>query len=202
MIIDCISDLHGDYPKDLSGGDLLIIAGDITASDLSSQYLRFFSWLDKQDYEKKILVGGNHDGLFAEIAPDFGHWNYLCDSGTKFLGLKIWGSPWTPEFSSWHFMLPRGEKLKEKWDLIPSDTDILVTHGPAFGILDKTDYEERIGCKDLLKAVERVKPKLHVFGHNHGGYGKIERKETIFVNAARMDESYEPVNKPIRVELL
>ena len=210
MIVDCISDLHGSYPE-LEGGDLLIVAGDLTARDTWKQHQEFQAWLIGQKYTKKVLIAGNHDGQYEKTVPFYTFETGICylqDSGTQFEGLNIWGSPWTPEFSNWHFMLPRGLKLKEKRDLIPDNTDILVTHGPPHGILDTTDNtwdSERLGCEDLREAVERVKPRLHVFGHIHGGYGKMVLKHagpnTICVNAAIMDENYKPMNKPIRVIL-
>lgn len=211
MIIDCISDLHGSYPE-LEGGDLLIVAGDLTARDTSRQHMEFQSWFFCQKYRKKVLISGNHDGQHVKMAPSYDEsWNisYLQDSGCEFEGFKIWGSPWTPEFCGWDFMLPRGEALKDKWDLIPSDTDILITHGPALGIMDATDNTvnktDRLGCSDLRDAVERIKPKLHVFGHIHGGHGlsvlKHSGSSTICVNAAIMNEGYRPRNKPIRVIL-
>lgn len=211
MIIDCISDLHGSYPE-LEGGDLLIVAGDLTARDTFQEHQGFQKWLIQQKYQKKVLIAGNHDGQYEKTVPLYTFETgivYLQDSGTEFEGLRIWGSPWTPEFCAWHFMLPRGRKLKEKWDQIPYNTDILVTHGPPLGILDATDNTvnkaERLGCADLRDAVERVKPRLHVFGHIHGGHGQLvlkhEGPNTICVNAAIMDEGYRPRNKPIRVIL-
>lgn len=213
MIIDCVSDLHGSYPE-LEGGDLLIVAGDLTARDTPGDWIKFTEWFLGQDYRKKVYIAGNHDGFLEKNVPSnelsqIIKVEYLCDSGCEFEGFKIWGSPWTPEFCNWHFMLPRGRKLKEKWDKIPDNTDILVTHGPPLGILDATDNiinkAERLGCADLRDAVERVKPKLHVFGHIHGGHGQLilkhEGSNTICVNAAIMDEGYRPRNKPIRVVL-
>jgi Icc-related predicted phosphoesterase len=130
---------------------------------------------------------------------------YLCDSGINFEGVKIWGSPWTPTFLNWHFMKDRGLPIKEKWDLIPSDIDILVTHGPPHGILDKTEEGKFAGCEELKKAVrERVKPKIHCFGHIHeeGGGGKsIEIDSTTFVNASVVDARYRHVNKAVSIKL-
>lgn len=124
MIIDCISDLHGYYPN-LEGGDLLIVAGDLTSSDTIQQHDKFFDWLSLQDYKKKIYIAGNHDNLIASgkySTPKYCDAEYLCDSGTEFEywdGLtqdpdpkvwldsiykdrkrkfKIWGSPWTKTF--------------------------------------------------------------------------------------------------------
>ncbi len=222
MIIDCISDLHGFQPK-LDGGDLLIVAGDITARDVLSQWCEFFEWFAKQQYRKKILIAGNHDGylkhqgirlpskarqLVGMGADDF---DYLCDYETKFEGLKIWGSPWTPTFYNWYFMRDRGEDIKKQWDLIPNDIDILITHGPCYGILDKVvmssrgDKDKHAGCVDLRNAVERIQPKMHVCGHIHSGYGQISLKctprDVLCVNCSIMDDKYDPVNKPIRIEL-
>jgi len=224
MIIDCISDLHGAHPK-LEGGDLLIVAGDLTARNRAEELTEFSLWLNIQQYKKIIVIAGNHDGLLeysdhprilSEVNTS--HVEYLCDTASAFEGLKVWGSPWTPTFCNWYFMKPRGEAIKKKWDLIPQDTDILITHGPPWGILDEValssrgDKYKHAGCEELRMAVERVKPKLHVFGHIHNDGGKIDylkhRDEwspqkwaTICVNASIMNEAYEPVNKPIRVVL-
>ena len=230
MIIDCISDLHGHLPS-LAGGDMLIIAGDITASDRVDQWCKFFKWFYEQKYEKKILVGGNHDGFLQQCCSskeckeirdqfdpdqedeDFSgdEWyEYLCDSGTEFQGLKIWGSPWTPAFMDWHFMKHTPDELRQVWDLIPEDTNILITHGPPYGVLDYVKYSSRgdhlrhAGCYELTKAIDRIKPGLHVFGHIHeqGGQHLVYKHtgpNTLCINAAIMNEHYEPVNKPIRV---
>ena len=203
MLIDCISDLHGHYPT-LAGGDLLIIAGDLTAHDLPSQYTVFAQWLEHQDYAKKIYIAGNHDGLLVTAAGQFVNdprVEYLCDSGTTFEGLRIWGSPWTPRFCRWHFMKDRGAEIRERWNLIPDDTDILITHGPPQGIADFVARGEHVGCVDLWSAIKRCKPRLHVFGHVHEGYGQTFARDTMYVNCAHMNEHYQPVNPPIRVEL-
>lgn len=213
MIIDCISDLHGCKPA-LQGGDLLIVAGDLTARDTYEEFIQFHDWFGAQKYRKRIVIAGNHDGsIQRRLNPGF--WNYgdyLEDSGIEFEGLKIWGSPWTPTFLNWHFMKDRGEPIKKKWDLIPNDTDILITHGPPYGVLDKVNLSSRgdkfklAGCEELRLALERVKPKLHVFGHIHSEGGKQllfkhQGPNTICVNAAIMDEDYNPVHQPVRIVL-
>lgn len=209
MIIDCISDLHGFRPK-LEGGDLLIVAGDLTARDTKREYTEFSEWFLEQPYRKKILVAGNHDGCIESGNYYFNHdWlGYLQDSGTEFEGFKIWGAPWTPPFCNWHFMLP-AEEIKKKWELIPIDTDILVTHGPPYGVLDQVTISSRgdrfkhAGCKELMRQVVggRLNLKLHVFGHIHEGVGTIPIQETIYVNASHVNADYQPINKPIRVVL-
>ncbi len=216
MIIDCISDLHGARPE-LEGGDLLIVAGDLTARDEPEQHFRFEEWLEEQDYIKKIVIAGNHDGFLVNRGPHmFAGAEYLLDSGLSWWGLKIWGSPWTPTFCNWHFMKDRGKEIRKMWDLIPKDTEILITHGPAYGLLDTVDisskavYGRHAGCEELRKVVERLpKLKLHVFGHIHEGYGQVmlkrpgygDENNVLCVNASIMDGHYNPVNKPIRVIL-
>lgn len=209
MIIDCISDLHGEFPK-LEGGDLLIVAGDLSCYSCENTVALFDYWLNEQKYTKKVFIGGNHDKYLYEcqkkcdlpLTNGFQFGDYLCDSSTEFEGLKIWGSPWTPTFFNWYFMVNRGFDAIEKWDLIPRDVDILITHGPPYGILDKTIRGEKVGCMDLMNTIPTLKKlKLHVFGHIHEGYGSLEIGQTQFVNCSLMDENYEFVNKPIRIIL-
>ncbi len=215
MIIDCISDLHGHYPK-LEGGDLLILAGDLTAKDTQEEYRIFDDWIYEQNYTHKIVIAGNHDNKLMCDDPFLDgylgiHPEYLCDSGTEFEGLKIWGSPWTKWFPEVNpkctaFMLKTEEELAEKWAMIPVDTDILVTHSPPYGILDTTVRRERVGSKSLqMKQYKDLsKLKLWVMGHIHESYGidppgRIEGCQ--IVNASHVNERYEPVNKPIRIIL-
>lgn len=198
MIIDCISDLHGFYPK-MEGGDLLIIAGDCTKNDSFSGWNDFFEWLDEQNYRKKIMVAGNHDNFCTQwalsndsiyealVAPS--SVSYLCDSGETFEGFKIWGSPWTLKFPRMNpyckaFTVDSEEELAKKWALIPDDTDILITHGPGMGLHDQVEdmFSERIhnvGSMTLTswraKHVDTL--KLHVYGHIHEGYGIWDVRE-------------------------
>lgn len=222
--ITAISDLHGHYPK-LEGGDLLIVAGDLTTRDLPCERLEFLEWLAYQDYKRKIFIAGNHDNSLVnqsfkktrEDAVD-----YLCDSGTQYEGLKIWGSPWTLRFpgmnpSCMAFTCETEEHLAEKWAMIPDDVDILITHSPIAGFLDRVeDYLNgkilNVGSTSLKQRIWSMEnpPKLIVCGHIHEGYGKTfdtwyefsnDEFEMIIVNASHVNERYRPVNKPIRIEL-
>jgi Icc-related predicted phosphoesterase len=216
--ITCISDLHGYYPK-LDRGDLLIVAGDLTGRDTHDQHVEFSSWLKKQHYRMKIVIAGNHDGYMeknvssgvtTEIGPM--ECTYLCDSGTEFEGLKIWGSPWSlwfpginPKCSAF---TGNENKLMDAYDKIPSDTDILITHGPAYSILDETRDDRHVGSKGLYGWLKYVgRPRLHVFGHIHESYGQKEvfpthnDKMMLSVNCSIVNENYEHVNEPIRVIL-
>lgn len=224
MKVTCVSDLHGEYP-DLEGGDLLIVAGDLTAADTQNQHMEFLSWISAQPYRKKIWIAGNHDNYLigTKFIPikDLGL-EYLCDSGTEFEGLKIWGSPWTKNFTGQNpkckaFGLDLDVQMMEKWQLIPPDTDILITHTPPFGVLDRSNrHSRRFGCPKLAdKLINMHGLELHVFGHIHGGYGNQHQAYYgmspwdenptpmghLSVNASIMDEDYEPVNKPITIEL-
>lgn len=100
-------------------------------------------------------------------------------------------------------MRNRGQEIKQHWDLIPASIDVLVTHGPPFGIFDETIDEIRVGCEDLRIAVqERVKPRIHCFGHIHECGDSISEIDAItFVNCSYVDERYRPVNSPIRLVL-
>ncbi len=205
MIIDCISDLHGHYPK-LEGGDLLIVAGDLTARDERYQYEDFFRWIQPLKYKKKILIAGNHDNQLKylyKIPEEETDLDYLCDSGIEFEGLKIWGSPWTKSFPGMNphckaFTVNTEEELASKFSLIPDDTDILITHSPPHGCyLDQNRQGDMLGSISLRDKIYKMKLKLHCCGHIHEGYGM----HTNTVNASHVNEHYQPVNKPIRVIL-
>lgn len=225
--IDMVSDLHGYYPQ-LDGGDLLIIAGDLTARDTYKEYENFFEYLRLTEYKRIIIVGGNHDNKLIEededdcgfppIIADLMHFHkmtYLCDSVTVFEGLKIWGTPWSLTFPGINpkctAFTGTEEELAAKFALIPDDIDILISHSPPFGILDRIKETrqlpgEAVGSLSLNQIVlsRRRMPnlKLHVFGHIHEMGGKIfETNFTKFVNASYVNERYEPVNKVMRFEL-
>ena len=211
MIIDCISDLHGYKPK-LQGGDLLIVAGDLTGCDRMGEYRVFTTWVQEQKYDKVVIIAGNHDvrletGNFEWPVTSFwlNNVSYLLDSGITYKGLKIWGSPWTKQFTGQNdnckaFSFRTEYQLQDHFRLIPEGTDILVTHSPSFGILDECD-SGRVGSTSLRTEVARVQPRLHVHGHIHSGYGVLECEHTKVVNAAHCNEYYDPVNAPIRIEL-
>lgn len=221
MIIDCVSDLHGYLPE-TEGGDLLIVAGDLTARDTEYQHDNFFVWLNNQSYTKKIFIAGNHDNYIQNNNEKFiktlekSDLEYLCDSGTEFRGFKIWGSPWSAAFEGMNphcmaYTMAVGcdtdQWLEEKWQLIPRDTDILITHSPSFGNYDWVKNRDgtigpSVGSMSLWLHCLDIRPKLHVFGHIHEAYGHSVHANGIhLVNASHVNERYQPVNKPIRIEL-
>lgn len=216
--ITFISDTHNKHKQVTSllpGGDLLIHAGDLTSMGYQHEIQSFCSWFDKLNvYDHKVFIAGNHDWGFQnntekimEIVNSYKWIDYLQDNmilvGENYGEMiKIWGSPWQPEFYDWAFNLPRqGEELKEKWDLIPSDVDILITHGPAHGYLDRViGGWENLGCELLAEAIKAKKPKIHVCGHIHSGYGYIFDGDTHYINASVLNEQYNFTNKPLTVD--
>lgn len=211
MKVVLISDTHGAHRcVEVPKGEILIHAGDSMSDGWDWNELKdFIQWYGEQPHKHKILIAGNHDWLFEKYPEEVQTMCrdngiiYLFDSSVSIGKLKIYGSPWQPEFCNWAFNVPRGIQIQHKWKLIPDDVDILVTHGPPYGKRDWVHSVRRpqnLGCLELANKVEEVKPLLHVFGHIHGGYG-ITEGSTIFVNAAIMDESYRPVNKPTVITL-
>lgn len=123
---------------------------------------------------------------------------YLEDELIEIFGLKFYGTPWQPEFCRWAFNLPRGQPCLDKWNLIPDGVDVLITHTPPVGHGDLCCSGVRAGCVELLTTVQqRVKPKYHVFGHIHEGYGITSDGKIIFINASTCDINYLPNNPPI-----
>lgn len=207
MRLILISDTHGRHRNFTTPpGDILIHAGDIMTDGYRSREISDFNtWLGEQPQVKKVVIAGNHDRLFESTTSAQGVLTnaiYLENSEVEIDGLKFWGSPAQPEFYNWAFNYKRGEDIDRIWRMIPDDTDVLITHGPPSGILDTVrPGKEHLGCGNLRAATVRVKPKLHVFGHIHGGYGEFDDGTTHFVNASLLSESYQPVNQPIVVDL-
>jgi len=212
MIIDCISDLHGKLPE-LEGGDLLIIAGDIQGSKGIMDLESFFNWVQAQSYRKKVAIAGNHDTIlqadgfavnnFAQCGVD-----YLFDSSTEFEGLKIFGSPWSLWFHGVNphckaFMTSENELIR-KYQLIPEDTNILVTHTPAYGSLDQLDEGKLVGSLALKDRIMQLRQlDLHVCGHIHEARGRITTPhKPIQINASILDENYLRYAYPIERVIL
>lgn len=215
MKIVAISDTHAKHQNlILPEGDMLIHAGDVSSMGKESEIKDFLNWFSKTDFAYKILIAGNHDFYFEKISHNTkaleelipANVIYLNDSGVEIENLerttfRIWGSPIQPWFYNWAFNRYRGEDIKRHWDKIPQNTDILITHGPAYGILDKTTRNENVGCEDLLEKIKEIKPKFHICGHIHEAYGRIKESNTEFINASVLDENYNLRNQPIVFEI-
>lgn len=201
--------MHGQLPP-LPEGDVLVFAGDATSAGERSTYESFDEWLGRQPFKYRIAVPGNHDFQVNHSGPPwpvhFMNATTLIDSGVTIEGVRFYGSPWTPRFGFWAWMLERGsQELANKWAKIPGDVDVLITHGPPYGILDQAipDHSEHIGDAALMREYDRIAPKFHIFGHIHGSRGVKEIGKTIFVNAAAVNEAYKlyPVQDPPMVYL-
>jgi Icc-related predicted phosphoesterase len=192
------SDTHGKHHllKKLPTADVLVYSGDASFSGSENEVLDFLNWFCDLDYRHKIFVAGNHDdclyGEQIEGLPDNCH--YLCHSGIEIEGVKFWG---VPLFMSESMKEGRISQLMAR---IPEDTNVLISHNPPYGILD-VDDNIHYGCRNLLQAVERIKPLYHLFGHIHAAYGIKKFQKTTFVNSALMKEIYEFVNKPVLLKI-
>lgn len=199
-----ISDTHtGHRNLTLPFGDVLIHCGDWSNYPTSHQdYIDFNTWLGEQPHKYKIIIAGNHEtGLPtdpARVQMLFSNTVCLFDQSYEIEGIKIYGAPGIPARSYFYranYM--QYNRPKEKWNRIPSDTDILLTHTPPRYLMDYGKHKLgswHEGDIELLNQVFRVKPKIHCFGHNHDQPGVIRVKhsgdfsscpaETLFVNAA------------------
>lgn len=210
--IVCISDTHGFHRElTLPPGDILIHAGDFLTDDRQVETLTDFDdWMGGLPFKHRIVVAGNHDLLFAanrkKARKLLTHATYLENSGVTVEGLRIWGCPVTPVVSSMAFAVERGAPSRKYWDKVPSETDVLITHGPPFRVLDAEHImAPHLGCDQLMRAVLRVHPRIHVFGHVHGSYGREAGPDGIsFVNCAvlaRLGRGELGLRQPVVVEL-
>lgn len=221
--------------------DVLIHSGDIGGRTSLVELTEFLIWFEKQPAKVKIFIGGNHDICLDKEYPNdkdsvlrevlreqnrkakeiIESYNvkYLENTDYVFEGVKFYGSPITPSFhkSNWAFNADRGEEIKKYWSRIPSDVDVLITHGPPYGILDtipekfKQTIDEDIhrGCHDLLAVIKKrlFSLKLHCFGHLHNHYGVVSEpvsksREILFSNGSILNEGYKQiVIKPLIINL-
>jgi len=214
MKIVTISDTHGShnyFTKKLPEGDIIIHSGDCTPRGSKEDIEEFLRWFGDLDYDLKILISGNHDWDF-ERNPD--HYKdlfesygvtYLNDSGCTYKGINIWGSPVQPEFCDLAFNRRRTQaSIGKHWDMIPKNTNVLITHGPPALILDKTWYEkDNAGCGLLWNKIQEIKPVLHVFGHIHEGRGvfvdKTSGSPITYNNASSLNVHYRPWDDDVYV---
>lgn len=212
MRLVCISDTHGDHQGlVLPEGDVLIHAGDLSAHGRRSETLAFMQWLGKHNFEHTLCIAGNHDTfveqepLMAKQFADINGVHLLNDSGYEVDGVQFWGSPITPRFFNWSFMRDPGTSIEAHWNMIPEQTDVLITHGPPHGIMDEVVRQngdvENTGCPSLLSRVRAISPALHIFGHIHEGHGALDREGVRYLNVSTMNEFYRVANEPVVVDI-
>lgn len=207
-----ISDTHGDHERlQLPAGDVLIHAGDLTGHGTQTETEAFLQWFGAQAHTTKICVAGNHDTFieqnpeqarqFAEQADVV----MLNDSGITLKNVSFRGSPITPRFFDWSFMRDPGAPIQAHWNLIPDFVNVLITHGPPFGILNQVHRSssviEHTDCPSLLARVQCVKPSLHLFGHIHEGDEYVERDGVAYHNVSSMNEHYQMTHNAVTIDI-
>lgn len=218
----CFSDTHGlhdDIPANhRPPADVLLHAGDFSNTGEFKEVKSFADWLEAYPCAHRVVIAGNHDVTFHEeyyqstgarrfharhpyncrkVKACLAKSIYLEDAAAEVCGYSIYGSPWQPEFCDWAFNLPRGVQCREKWDLIPQSTDILITHGPPYRYGDLTYHNGRAGCEDLLVAIRDRFIPVSLSGHIHEGYGCMADDATLYINASTCTHDYAPANPPI-----
>jgi Icc-related predicted phosphoesterase len=214
MRIVAVSDTHSMHRAiDVPDGDVLIHAGDLTMNGKPRDIFDAFAWLSGQPHARIVVTPGNHDLGFQEIRhlkatlkSKFPRIDTLIDQETTIAGLRVYGSPWQPWFNNWAYNFDRGDfglkQAEERWARIPDDTNILITHGPVYGILDLTLRREHVGCSALKARIEKLPDlRLYVSGHVHEAYGTESVGGVLYVNACSCNAEYRPLQPPIVVDL-
>lgn len=205
MKIICISDTHDIHYPELPEGDMLIHAGDVALGGEIMEVQRFINWFGRQPHQYKVFVGGNHDKALEGLGLDFfspaAGITYLNNDTVELGGFKIWGSPSSRTYGRICAFMRDEDKLEYLYESIPDDADIVITHQPPYGLQDTEANGFPLGSPSLMRAIARVQPKLHVYGHIHGGYGQAQIFDGYSINAAQMDITYRKFNPPIVVEV-
>ena len=195
MRIVLVSDTHGLHRQlEVPSGDLLIHAGDFTFFSRPPSIVSDFNgWLGSLPHRHKLVIPGNHEFALEEPRNQGAIANaiLLVDSGVEVEGIRIWGSPVTPLYGG-AFGMSRAADRKRPWARIPEGLGIL-DHGPR--------SERHEGCPELREAVLQARPRVHVFGHIHAGYGTLRAPDTLFVNASLLGEDGSLSRKPIVIDL-
>lgn len=237
---------NGHLPLSIPTTDVLIHSGDIGGRTNLYELQDFLEWFSAQPAKLKILVPGNHDIITdprwsiklqmngnaigalleqqhhrdaASLIESYKDITYLCNDECTYEGIKFYGSPYSPSFyrDSWVWNADRGDEIKKHWAKIPTDVDVLITHTPAYSIMDEIpekfkrypDEDVHVGCKDLLDVITRRlhKLSLHCFGHIHAQYGVqlipiSNRHNVLFSNGAVLDNDYKLViTKPLTITI-
>lgn len=206
MRIVATSDWHGEFPRDLPDGDVLVVAGDLLPVwDHNRQFQSRWIMSDllphlySLPYDRVICIAGNHDFVFQDTRKFDKLFHdkvvYLRDEEYEFDGVKFWGSPYSVSFGDWAFM-KRDKDLAEKWATIPNDTDVLIIHGPPYGLCDKAKWGDvHVGSRTLTERIIQLNAQLLITGHIHEAYGIDNVGKTVVANVSFRDVDYQPVNK-------
>ena len=214
MKIVAFSDNHSDWNFEVPNGNVLICAGDFSYMGNPAEIQDFIGWLNEQPHKHKLWIAGNHElGIEnfphnAEAIDNKTGATYIHDKVIEIERLKFFGCNFTPEFNNWAFNLTE-KQSKIYWENAP-EADVIICHGPPHGILDKVTPEYRVerslGCEYFKQYLERVKPKVAIFGHIHGGFGHEtitwdDESKTECYNVSVMNEQYQLTNSTTIIEV-
>lgn len=217
MKICCISDTHGiHHAIDLKPyrANILVHAGDWTKGRDNNfvETYDFLDWFSEQPYKHKLLIAGNHEVTvennqkeFEEILEAYPEITYLNNSSVTIEGINFFGSPYSNEFCGWAFM-GNDSELSKIWNGIPEDTNILVTHGPAYGVNDLVSNafgrDPHVGSKSLsIRKAELPNLKAHISGHIHEAYNQQVIADVLHICPSILNERYQHVNSPIIIKV-
>jgi Icc-related predicted phosphoesterase len=208
MKVVYFSDTHERHRQllPIPDGDLLIFGGDCTTGGDRTVFEDFCAWFFALPHRYKIFIRGNHDAMgdqivTADVKKRLPPRVWLLDDELINIdGIAIYGTPFHPSLHGVRAEL-RTRLRREAWAKIPPDIDILITHAPPHGILDTTGSVKHAGCKDLLSAVYRAKPRWHLFGHIHEAAGVCDTGERTFVNGAIVNAKGEVARAPFCFEI-
>jgi Icc-related predicted phosphoesterase len=204
MRLVAFSDTHGEHKKlKVPEGDVLIFAGDYSGLGNLGELLRFNAWLATLPHQRKFLVPGNHDRPFQAKPEEADRLltaaTLVIDREVTFSvggeGYRLYGSPWTPTFMNWAFMEAERE-LSERFHRIPRGLDILVTHGPPEGVLDRG-----LGSRTLAAVLGNRLVRLHLFGHIHETPGLYLCGSRLSANVALCDDLNRLIHEPLVIDL-
>jgi len=186
-----MSDTHNSppHPSQVPLGDVFIHCGDFSGIGSETEIKNFNMYLAQLPHKYKLVIAGNMDmGLSVKQNRNLlTNCIYLEDSSIIIEGFKFYGSPYTPKFTG-AFQLRTPKESIDKWSIIPRDNlDVLITHGPPLGHLDRSSRTSGLGCPYLKQVVDEIRPKFHVFGHIHNSYGREEKDNVTYINAAIFD---------------
>ena len=207
MKLVIVSDTHGRHDElGILRGDVLIHCGDSGNgfSRQSDDVDGLDAWFGRQEFERILCIGGNHDFDMQARAerggPVLRNAEYLQDQVHEYRGVRFYGSPWTPELVDWAYYLD-DDALRARWELIPNDVEILITHTPPYGVLDRNTAGRHCGCRELHNRLLDLHPRIHCFGHIHASAGTTYLNGTTYVNASMVNRRYEIAHQPIELNV-
>ena len=218
-----ISDTHNAHDQlgPLPDADVLLHCGDMTYRGTAAELTDFNRWLGEQRHiQTRLVIAGNHDIGLDKVSYEaiWQDWHedkedpaalrslltnctLLQDEAVQVKGgFKVWGSPFQPGIPGRRmaFNLADDADAERTWSAIPRDADVVMTHGPAFQLLDRIFAGSHVGDKTLRRELlERVQPRYHCCGHIHEAWGVEKTPTTVFINAACCTLLYKVKHEPI-----